>query len=355
MNIINNSFNNELNDLCQEFLDPKNKKYVFGKNQYALSISKNIEVEGFVDDFTSDTSFDGKPIINTECLPLNTIVVSAVTLGRPLTVKQKLDAIGIRNLDYYSLCKYSNLNLDPVLFIDKFNEEFKKRKNKFLKIYDLLNDQVSKNTFENLINFRLNSDISFMEGYTDRQFEQYFEDFYDFDQNEVFVDVGGFDGITSLEFAKRCPTYKSIHIFEPDQVNLSKARENLKSKNNVKFYEMGLSNKKDILKFSSNGSSSKITNDGNISISVDKLDSLLNEPVTFIKMDIEGGEGNAIDGASTLILKHHPKLAICVYHKVDDFWKIPEQVFAIREDYDIYLRHYTEGFTETVMFFIPRK
>ncbi|MEQ9566287.1 MAG: FkbM family methyltransferase, partial [Pseudomonadales bacterium] len=61
----------------------------------------------------------------------------------------------------------------------------------------------------------------------------------------------------------------------------------------------------------------------------------------------------ALRGARHTILEHHPKLAICVYHRADDFWKIPETVFSIRDDYDLYLRHYTEGVTETVMFFIP--
>ena len=72
-------------------------------------------------------------------------------------------------------------------------------------------------------------------------------------------------------------------------------------------------------------------------------------------MDIEGAESFAIEGAKETILKCHPKLALSVYHKKDDFWKIPEQIFNIRKDYDIYLRHYTEGISETIMFFIPKE
>ena len=63
----------------------------------------------------------------------------------------------------------------------------------------------------------------------------------------------------------------------------------------------------------------------------------------------------AIVGAETVIRKWHPSMAICVYHKPDDFWKIPEQVLAIRNDYKLYMRHYTQGSDETVMFFIPKK
>ncbi|MFA6740691.1 MAG: FkbM family methyltransferase [Arcobacteraceae bacterium] len=125
---------------------------------------------------------------------------------------------------------------------------------------------------------------------------------------------------------------------------------------NVNFISKGLSNHKDTLKFDmGSGSASKISEIGAITIEVDTLDNLVKEKITFIKMDIEGAEGLAIEGMKNHILNDYPKMAISVYHKVDDFWKIPQQIFNIRNDYDIYMRHYTEGTDETVMFFIPKR
>lgn len=86
---------------------------------------------------------------------------------------------------------------------------------------------------------------------------------------------------------------------------------------------------------------------------MDKMDDVLKEDVSFIKMDVEGGESAGIAGACNHILSSCPKLAICVYHKSDDLWRIPQQVLSMRSDYDLYLRHYTEGVVETVMFFVP--
>ena len=74
----------------------------------------------------------------------------------------------------------------------------------------------------------------------------------------------------------------------------------------------------------------------------------------FIKLDIEGAEQDAIDGAKNTIRKYKPILAICIYHKAEDWYKIPEKVLEIEKDYDIYLRHYMEGIFESVMYFIPK-
>ena len=69
-------------------------------------------------------------------------------------------------------------------------------------------------------------------------------------------------------------------------------------------------------------------------------------------MDIEGSELAAIEGAKEIIKEYHPTMAISVYHKKYDFWKIPQQILAIRSDYKLYMRHYTQGTTDSVMFFI---
>ena len=108
------------------------------------------------------------------------------------------------------------------------------------------------------------------------------------------------------------------------------------------------------LSFTSDGSSSHLSEDGDIKIKVGPLDDIDTGPITFLKMDIEGAEKKAIIGAQNKIRNDKPKLAICVYHLADDFWLIPELVLSIQPEYNIYLRHYTEGLTETVMYFIPK-
>ena len=61
------------------------------------------------------------------------------------------------------------------------------------------------------------------------------------------------------------------------------------------------------------------------------------EAPTFIKMDIEGAEKEALIGAEQIIRCHKPKLAICVYHKPEDIYVLPELINSFREDYRFYL------------------
>jgi FkbM family methyltransferase len=53
---------------------------------------------------------------------------------------------------------------------------------------------------------------------------------------------------------------------------------------------------------------------------ITKLCAELNLPrVDFIKMDIEGAEIQAVEGAMTVLKKYHPKLAITTYHRSFDY------------------------------------
>lgn len=74
------------------------------------------------------------------------------------------------------------------------------------------------------------------------------------------------------------------------------------------------------------------------------------ETPTFIKMDIEGAELEALEGAKTTIVKNKPKLAICLYHKPDDLWKIPLYLKDLVPEYKFYIRHHGKVRWETVLY-----
>lgn len=238
--------------------------------------------------------------------------------------------------------------------MNKAVEDIKDNFSKYNTLFDKIREDKSKQVFKDILNFRKNLNLNYMEKYKVDPIGQYFEDFLNLGKDEVFVDAGGYHGETTLEFIKHCPNYKSVYFLEPAKSSMSVARNNLEIFSKIIFLEKGISNKKETLRFDNNlGSANIISNTGLSLIEVDKLDVLVEDRVTFIKMDLEGAEARAIEGAKKHIRDDHPKLAISVYHKYDDFHKLSDMILDIRDDYDIYMRHYTEGTDETVMFFIP--
>lgn len=339
-------------DFCREGSQPK---YIFGRNIYAKSVAEHISVDGFIDDYATEQEYLGRPIVKLDAVPRDALVLN-VAGGRPLSAKQRLDEAGLRNIDYFSFFRLSGLALREMRFNEGFAEEFTAHADEYAWIYNLLSDEASRETFKKLVSFRFEYDIAHLNGFTWREDVQYFEDFLQLgSMDESFVDVGCFNGFTSLEFIKRAPSYRSIHVFEPEPDNYQNCRDSLQDHSNVHFHNVGLSNRKATLKLEAQGSGSRVSETGSLSIDVDRLDDVINDSPTFIKMDIEGEESAAIEGAQNTIARHHPRLAVSVYHKPGDFWKIPKQILAIREDYDIYMRHYTECIYETVMFFLPKR
>ncbi len=68
-------------------------------------------------------------------------------------------------------------------------------------------------------------------------------------------------------------------------------------------------------------------------------------------MDLEGWEAQALEGSANIIKQNKPKLAIAVYHSSKDYISLYDYIMNINPDYNVYMRHYTEGWSETIMFF----
>ena len=174
------------------------------------------------------------------------------------------------------------------------------------------------------------------------------------EDEEVFVDGGSLDGLTSLQFIHWAEkNYKKIYVFEPDIQNIAKCVENLKSEEQgkIEIIEKGLWDKDDILRFEALANRcSKISEQGVVSIKVASLDEVVNDKVSFVKMDIEGAEYKALLGSSNIIKQYKPKLAISIYHKPEDIVELPKLLLELNPDYQFYLRHYSLATSETVLY-----
>lgn len=173
------------------------------------------------------------------------------------------------------------------------------------------------------------------------------------EEKEVFIDGGCYDGQTAVRFAQwAAGARKAVYAFEPDGQNTGRCREALRSLAGTECHlsQKGLWRCPGRLGFSAEGFGAKLCDTGDSLVEVDALDNLVKEKVTFIKLDIEGAEKEALEGAAGIIRRDKPRLAVCVYHKPEDILAIPGTILGIREDYRFYLRQYSIGFAETVLY-----
>ncbi len=175
-------------------------------------------------------------------------------------------------------------------------------------------------------------------------------------ENEVFVDGGAYDGETTLEFFKWHDGKNArSYLFEPDEENCTKLHEKFaNSRANVTIYGQGLYSETKELRFRAGiGDSSNISDEGDVLVQVSSIDEKIKDSkVTFIKLDVEGSERKALEGAKKTIRENKPKLAISLYHKPEDIIEIPAYILELNREYKLYIRHYTYSNRETVLYAI---
>ena len=195
--------------------------------------------------------------------------------------------------------------------------------------------------------------------------DMYYEDgFISLSQGEIFVDCGMCYGDTVIQFIDKMKdsdkTYKKIYAFEPSASNRAAATEHLSSHNGVEIVPKGVwSNQTELFFVDGFGAESHFGLNqlqdakpkGGHVVPVISLDLFFEQEAkkkkegmpTFIKMDIEGSEKEALKGAANIIKQAKPKLAICAYHKPEDIYELPQTILGIRGDYRFTLRAHPDG------------
>lgn len=345
--------------LVDIFVSPEGvgRRYLLGRNEHSAALAKAIDIDGFVDDFAEEGMvWYDKPVMRGGDVPRNAIIVNCSMSIRPISAHKRIEKLGVAGcLAYADFCKVLPDLVPLPNFVAETRSDIRQNQIKWETMRESLFDDKSRQVLDDLLNFRLTGDYAFMTSYAFRPKDQYFEDFLGLGSKDIFVDAGGFDGDTTEEFCERYPDYEKVFFFEPSSSNCKKARTRLRGCRSIEFIELGLSDSFGTLCFNPDeGSASAVSESGSCQIDVTTLDQEIEEKVTFIKMDLEGWEIKALEGSRRHVLEDHPKLAISVYHNPSDFWRIFEFVIGLRQDYNIFLRHYTEGWSETVMYFVPR-
>lgn len=186
---------------------------------------------------------------------------------------------------------------------------------------------------------------------------QYFDVWQPVEQ-EIFLDAGCYDCATAIKFTQWCNNeYQFIYAFEPSKKSALHCMQVIGSYpiKNIHLINKGLWNKSDIMFFGNEDQGFSIDHRGDERIEVTSIDNALQgKKVTFVKMDIEGSEMEALIGASETIKRHKPRIAVCIYHKPMDVLDIPSFLLHLVPEYRFYLRHYSFDMRETVLYaYIP--
>lgn len=219
--------------------------------------------------------------------------------------------------------------------------------------YESLQDKLSKESMAAFINQKISADLRYLSAV--RRKKQYFEDgLVEFSECERFLDCGAFDGDSAVAFIdalqqRGINSYQEIISFEPDSNNYQKmCQRNLPRHTCVC---KGVAEKPGMASFAIDGTSSRVQVGSKKQIELESIDHYLNgSQVTMIKMDIEGMELSALKGAEQTIRTWKPKLAICIYHKREDLWQIPEYIKGLVPDYQFYIRAYDDTMCELVLY-----
>jgi len=304
----------------------------------------------------------GKKFYGIECVPPEKLkeyknLVVIITMGNPIGVMRQLSEMGVVWLTH------AHLSLDEMTELPKDKVWFKKESEKLFQVYDLLNDEVSRKVFSNVIANRtafLCAEYSYEE-VASRTPEYFDPEVIKLTQQESFVDCGAYIGDTIKAFLKAVSDYQAVYAFELDYSNYKDMESAYGNMEKIHLYNNAAWNEEKEISYSSGEGDNEpregisVLKSGEGTTLIGKavvLDNVLaDKEITYIKMDIEGAEVPALQGCKKIISEQKPKLAICLYHKISDFWEVPLLIKSFRPDYKFAVRHYNPyGFMGTVLY-----
>lgn len=318
----------------------------------------DIKILGFIDSYRKTTISDNMKIYN-----INDFEDKDKTLVICTYYEEWIDEI-INILNGNDINNYfiNMIILDPMYKLDEIN--YKLFEEKILFIKEKLQSDIDYDIWDNIINALKNNEnnSSLFENYYLYGNKQYL-DCVEIEKNDIVIEGGVFDGITSLEIAKHLVDGK-IYAFDP---LIDNEKDELFSNKKIEIIKEALWSEKKDLYFINNGAGSYVSENYSKSLPSEnciKVKSLTVDyfieknnldKFDFLKLDVEGAELNVLFGAIDSIKKYRPKLAISIYHSLEDFFNIPFYLMNELADYDFNIRVYSGALMDTVLYATPNK
>ncbi|WP_166636555.1 FkbM family methyltransferase [Salegentibacter sp. 24] len=188
------------------------------------------------------------------------------------------------------------------------------------------------------------------------------------EEGDVVFDLGACWGDTALYFADKVGDEGKVYSFEFIPGNIEIFNKNIllnpRLNRRIQLIPHPVTDRAgDSIFFFDNGPGSKVSSESFLEqagdCTTESIDNFVKQnaikKVDYIKMDIEGAEKLALEGAINTIKRFKPKLAIAIYHSLDDFATVPTWIMNLDLNYKIFIDHFSIHAEETICFAIPQK
>ncbi len=213
------------------------------------------------------------------------------------------------------------------------SEYYREHLNDFTAFRNLLTDERSRSVFDAVIAFRITGDINYILSVGEDETAIWRN--LEWNDDESFVDIGAYDGDTVERFISITGgRYREITAFEPDRRSFRRAEKRLEGIPRLTLYNALLSSKCEKVLFEEgNGRGNSRSSDGR-EMETTTLDTILEgKRPTVLKFDAEGDEEKIIEGGRDIISTLRPKLILSVYHRIDDFIRLPAKILSMNGGY----------------------
>lgn len=319
---------------------------------------RNISIKGFIDNDKNrwDAS---KRIYSPSCLLEDDVVIVA-SFYYPQIIEQ-LNIMGIDKAIYYE--EFAHIVEDIATYYSAFEgifEELEKNRYDYINIFNALEDDISKEVYNNLLKFRMTLNYAYTSEALELSLQQGIQDFdklvvCNFTESTCFYDVGGYDGQTTVDFIHYAPDHGRIFFFEPDIKIIDEAATRLNKYQSIEYFPVAVGNRNKVVYYDNCGSGSGKICAGESRVKMVVLDDFISSSDSYIKIDVEGAELLVLEGCEQAIRNYKPMLSVSLYHKVGDIHTLIEKVLEYNPNYKVYMRHYTNTYADTRAYFINKE
>lgn len=294
-------------NLYHTFLDDDHSKYIYGagiRGRRLIELFPEHKWDGFIDQNSTERSYNNIKIVNLEQFAKLYQYRTKILLSNMANVEEIISDLlkaGVFREDIYILSDFDAENMKDIYFLPE------------------------------CMKYMSNAD-------------------------GAFVDIGCYDGKDSIGYLRWMNNREAdIYAFEPDVKNYEVCQKNLEMYPNIKLFRTALSDTEEELNTGGEGEMVHLGTNGKSVIRTQQLDGMVgDQKIGFIKMDVEGYEEKVLNGAKKIISSQHPLLAVSVYHKRADIWRLPRLILNLNSNYCFYMRHYGATTGDTVLYAIDK-